>query len=100
MRNLIIATLAIASWVAGDLPAAANLWETYPPPGIPSTCKYPLYGPYSTRALRDAWAEKVLPAKTNARSGNYLSKPPSDPPGYPGYWCGYQGPGWYFMPGA
>jgi hypothetical protein len=99
MRNvIIISILAIASWVAGDLPAAANLWTIYPPPSIPSTCKYPLYGPYSTRTLRDSWAKTVFPRTT--WSGNYLTKPPKDPIGYPGYWCGYFGVGYYFWPGA
>jgi hypothetical protein len=94
MRNLIIiATLAIASWVAGDLPVAAN-----PPSPLPSTCKYPLYGPYPTQAAQAAAGAATLPKVS--RSGNYLTKPPSDPIGYPGYWCGYQGPGWYFWPGA
>jgi len=97
MRNLIIATLAGVSSLASE-PAMANLWETYPPPGIPSTCKYPLYGPYSTAAIRDAWAKKVFPR--GSWSGNQLAHPPSDPPGYPGYWCGYFGAGYYFTPGA
>jgi hypothetical protein len=98
MRKGIFVIIALAAWIAGALPAAANLWETYPPPGIPSVCKIPLYGPYSTRELRDAWAKKVFPRTT--WSGNQLAHPPVDPIGYPGHFCGYFGAGWYFWPGA